>query len=127
METIGITLLGALLVAIAAWAMIGPKSMLAWVERFWRGENRVALVAGLRVLVGGYLIAVADSTPLPTVTMGLGLFFVAAGVAVASLGRERIDRILDWWLERPTAIIQSVSVVWVAFAGLLFYLGLAPS
>lgn len=127
METIGIVLLGALLVAFAAWALIAPTSLLAWAERFWRGPNRVAGVAGVRIVLGGYLIAVADSTPLPAVTTGLGLVFIAAGIAVVLMSRERIDRILDWWLERPTTIIQSASVVWVAFAGLLFYLGLTPA
>jgi len=127
METIGIALLGIWLCALAAWAAFRPRGMMDWLESFWGEGGRLGWIVAIRTVIGLYLLWVAESTPMPAVVAGIGVFFLLAAVAVIAMGRARIDRYVDWWVARSENAIRGIAAAWVAFAGLLFWAGFAAA
>ena len=64
-------------------------------------------VSGLRVLMGGILVVAATETRMPGFITGLGVFLVAAGIALPLLGEERVDRMAAWWLRQSNGMVRT--------------------
>ena len=129
METIGIVVLAVVMSGLAIWAGIQPRGMMEALRSLWGDGDggRIAWVVGIRSALGVYLLWVAPATAAPRVVTGLGLLFLAAALVVLMMGSERIERWVAWWVDRSASVIRGLALAWVAFAGLLFWLGLSPA
>lgn len=121
--TVVVTLIGALIVAAGFVAAVAPSvfdTSLAWVSK----GSRVYLAGVVRLLLGGALIAAADGTRLPRVTLAIGIIAIAAGLLVFLIGAERMKRIIAWWLAQPPAVSRAVSPIAIALGAFLIWLAI---
>lgn len=77
-------------------------------------QSRFIAAIVLRLGFGVLLWFAADQLRFPGVMRILAVIAFAAAVGVLIMGRERLDRLVTWWLTRSDALLR-LSVV---FAGL---------
>jgi hypothetical protein len=82
----------------------------------------IYLAVIVRLVLGLALILSASDSRFPSVFLILGWIAIVAGVAAAFLGRERLRRFVNWWVERfsPSGIRLWVLFA-MAFGGFLVY------
>lgn len=78
-------------------------------------QQGFGLIAGIRIVVGILFLLAAQDTRAPSFITALGILFLLAGVAIPFIGRERIERLANWWLQRPDWVLR----VWSVVAGTL--------
>lgn len=110
----GIVILTALFIAIAgSVGIIAPARLLQWI----RSIDFPALLipmAGLRIFMGVAIWLAASESRYPTALRVFGAIFILAGLALPVIGGSRIQRVADWWLERPPALIRAWAVAALA-------------
>jgi len=76
----------------------------------------------VRLALGLALIISAPASRFPSVFPILGWVAIAAGVAAAFLGRDRLRRFVNWWVERFSPPTIRLWVLFaMAFGGFLIY------
>jgi len=76
----------------------------------------------VRLMLGVALIVAAPESLYPMAFLIVGWIAIVAAAAVAFIGRERLRRITDWFLERFTPpIIRLWLLIAMAFGGFLVY------
>ena len=86
-------------------------------QRFW-------LATGIRIVVGILFLMAASDTRAPSFITAMGILFLLAGVAIPFIGRARIDRLANWWLERPDWVLRVWAVTAGALGGVFVWCGL---
>ncbi len=113
---------GISLCIFAAWGIWAPRRLLQSVKGVMDQDWGIYLAVIVRLVLGLALILSASDSRFPSVFLILGWIAIVVGVAAAFLGRERLRRFVNWWVERfsPSSIR-----VWVlfamAFGGFLVY------
>ena len=113
---------GTSLCMFAAWGLYAPKGLLQSVKGVMDADWGIYFAVLVRLALGLALIISAPASRFPLVFLILGWVAIAAAVAAALLGRDRLRRFVNWWVERfspPTIRL------WVLFAlalgGFLIY------
>lgn len=106
--------------------LIGLLGLLA-PERFrniFKGissQTRFLAAIIVRLIVGALLWIVADELRLTAVMRIIAAISILAAVAILIMGRERLDRLVDWWLSRPDGLLRLSAVFAATFGGFLVY------
>lgn len=98
-----------------------PQKMIDLLE-FKDGPTRHRLAVIGRLVVGSVFILVSPYSRFPVVIHTLGLLTLAIAVAIGFAGSQRLDRIIAWWVERPSWIRVSSGFV-ILFGLFLIYAG----
>jgi hypothetical protein len=75
----------------------------------------------VRLTIGVLLVLAAPHSLFPLAFEILGWIAIVAALLVPVVGRERIDRLLDWWSRRSTLGIRLWSLAGLAFGCFLVY------
>jgi hypothetical protein len=109
-----VVLIGSLLLGLGLAVSMTPTVLRRFLQPLL--ESRwLYWVSGLRVLLGGVLIAAAPATRLPGFVLGLGVLLMLAGASVPFLGEARIRAMADWWGAQSDSALRT----WGALAGLV--------
>jgi len=103
------------MVVLGAQAIIDPASILTFVRRVWSSSGGFFVAIAVRLALGVLLIVIAPDTHYPTTIRVFGVVTFAAGLLIPVIGRERLDRLVDWWVAQPPVLMR----VWGAVACLL--------
>ena len=112
---ISVKLFGLLMILLCIWGIVTPKALVGSVLRFWRHSSAMYLAVAIRIGLGILFIMVADQTSFPGVFNFLGYLMIIAAVLITLIGRERLDKFMQWWRDKPAIFIRT----WLVF-GLLF-------
>ena len=113
---------GVSLCLFAAWGIYAPLKLLQSVKGVMDEDWGIYVAVLVRLALGLALILSAPESRFPSAFLVLGWVAIAAGVAAAFLGRERLRRFIDWWVERfSPATIRLWVLFAMAFGGFLIY------
>jgi hypothetical protein len=91
-----------------------------------RPQTGLYAIAAIRIVFGLALWFAAPDSRAPGLLLILGAFTVLVGVATPFFGVRRFAAILDWWSQRPSALLRTwcavvvalgLAIVWVLLPG----------
>ena len=115
-----IAIFGALIVVVGLVGLGQPgrfRSMFDLMD----SKTRFAFGVGIRLVMGGLLLWLADELRYPQIMRILGIVAIAAAVGILIAGRARLDRLVDWWLGLGDAWLRLSAAFAAAFGAFLVY------
>ena len=111
-------LIAALGVLIAVLGLVGLVQPDRFRSMFGVMDSRTRFVSAvvIRLAMGALLWWVADELRHPQVMRVLAVIAVVAAVVILIAGRARLDRMVDWWLGKPDAVLR-VSAIFAGVFG----------
>jgi hypothetical protein len=87
-----------------------------------RGRYIAAVV--FRLVFGALLIWLAEDLRYPLVMKILGGISIAAAIGILIMGRERLDRMIEWWMALGDGVLRVGMLFAMAFGAFLVYASL---
>lgn len=90
---------------------------------FASSSSRTRFVAAItvRLVIGAFLWIAADQLRFPDVVRIIAAISFFAAVLILVMGRERLNRLVDWWLSRPDGLLRLSALFAATFGGFLIY------
>ncbi len=117
-------LFGLFIVAVGALGAGSPPRLIAFVRRL-QSQTGLYAIAAIRVVFGLALWFAAPDSRAPGLLLILGAFTVLVGVATPFFGVRLFAAVLDWWSQRPSALLRTWCAV-VVVLGLAIVWSLLP-
>lgn len=117
-----IAVLGALIVLLGLVGLVQPdrfRSMFTSMD----SQLRFVFAIVTRLALGGLLWWLADELRHPQVMRVLAVIAIVAAAGILLMGRERLDRLIDWWLSRSDGVLRVSALFAAAFGAFLVYVG----
>lgn len=118
--TVLVALLGALAVLLGLVGLVRPdrfRVMFTGMD----SQTRFVLAIGIRLAMAGLLWWLADELRHPHVMRVLAVIALIAAVALPIMGRERLDKLIGWWLSRPDSVLRISALFAAGFGAYLVY------
>ena len=119
----GVVLLaGVSLGAFVIFGMLFPVRLLHVIEQLMAAAWGIVFAVGIRLALGLALLVAAPAARYPLAFTVVGWIAIAAAVAGAGLGRRRLQRFTQWWIDRFARTgIRAWLIIALAFAAFLIY------
>ena len=118
--TLFIAALGALVVVLGLVGAAQPDHFRRLFDVL-HSRTRYWMAVGIRLAMGGLLWWLAEELKHPQVMRALAGLAILAAVALLVMGRERLDRLVDWWLRLSDGLLRFSAAFAVAFGAYLVY------
>jgi hypothetical protein len=92
------------------------------VSSVW-SEDRLSLAVTLRLVLGALLVYAAPECRAPQAVRAFGVVTLLAAVGLVFVGSARTNAFVDWWTQRPPALLRAWSVAGVLLGVFLVYAG----
>ena len=118
--TLVVAVIGALVLLLGLVGLVQPdrfRAMLGTMD----SQVRFRLAVVTRLAMGALLWWLADELRHPHVMRILAVIAIAAAVGVLVMGRDRLDRMVNWWLSRSDGLLRVSALFAAAFGGYLVY------
>ena len=113
---------GVSLCGMGVWGFLAPQKLVQWVKNTMDAEWGFWFAILVRLLLGVTLLIVAPASKFPLTLLIMGWIAFAAAVSVVLMGRERLRKLVQWFLDRfSPALIRAWLLFAVAFGGFLIY------
>ena len=112
--------LGVLIVLVGLLGLLSPPRFRAAFERM-TSQTRFLVAIILRLGLGVFLWIVADTLRFPQLMRIIAAIAIIAAVGILIMGRERLDKLVDWWLARSDGLLRLSTFAAAAFGGFLIY------
>jgi hypothetical protein len=107
-----VLLLGVTIVVFAGWGISSPEKLMTFATTTLDQRWGIYIAVIVRLILGAAMIGVAPASSFPIAFQTLGWITIAAAVALAVAGRERVRGFLAWWTKRFSA---STNRLWLLF------------
>jgi hypothetical protein len=118
--TIIVALLGALAVLFGLIGLVQPNRFRAMFTTM-DSQTRFILAIVIRLAMGALLWWLADELRHPHVMRILAVIAVVAAVGVLVMGRNRLDKLIGWWLRKPDGVLRISALFAAAFGSYLVF------
>ena len=115
-----VAVVGGLVVLLGVVGLAAPESTRAWFNSM-TGQSRFITAIAVRLGFGLLLWYAAADLRWPYAMRILGAIAFLAAVGILIMGRDRLDRLVEWWLTRPDTLFRGSMLFTAAFGGLLIY------
>ena len=112
--------LGALVFVIGLVGLAQPDHFRTLYD-VMHSRARYWLAIGIRIALGGLLWWLAEEVKHPQVMRVLAGLAVLAAVIMLLMGRERLDRLVSWWLALSDGVLRVSAALAAAFGAYLVY------
>lgn len=118
-----VALLGVLIVLLGLTGLVQP-------DRFRKlftsmdSRTRFVLAIVIRLAIGALLWILADELRHPQVMRVLAVIALVAAVALLIMGRDRLDRLIGWWLAQSDSVLRVSALFAAAFGGYLVFVAI---
>jgi hypothetical protein len=119
--TIAISLFGVIMIGLCIWGISTPVSMMNSVRGIWNRPWGIHFAVAIRIGLGVLFVLAADETRYPGVVRFLGYLMIVAAAMIVMIGRERLDRFIQWWVDASPAFARAWLVLGMAFGAFLLY------
>lgn len=119
--TLIIAIIGGSIVLAGLVGLLAPakfRVLLGAMTSRWRFLAAIVLRLGMGLL----LWFAADQLRFPHVMRIIAVIAFAAALGVLIMGRERLDKLVDWWLTRPDRLFRFSMFFAGAFGAFLVYI-----
>jgi hypothetical protein len=117
-----VSLVGVAVAGVGLLGLISPVRLQGLVAR-WRVLTRLPVTVSLRIGFAILFLAGAPQCRLPNLVRLVGILEVAGALTLLALGSARLQRLVEWWLQRPPSFVRSWGCGALAFGSLLAYAG----
>jgi uncharacterized membrane protein YgdD (TMEM256/DUF423 family) len=118
-----IAIFGLFMLGISMAILVAPERLKRML-RVFLDKQGLSLAVGIRIVVGILFLLAASETRAPSFITAMGILFLLTGVAIPFIGRARIDRLVNWWLQRPDWVLRTWAVAAGALGGVFVWCGL---
>ena len=118
--TLVVAVIGALVLLLGLVGLVQPdrfRAMLGTMD----SQVRFRLAVVTRLAMGALLWWLADELRHPHVMRVLAAIAIFAAVMLLIMGRERLDRLIGWWLSRSDGLLRVSALFAAAFGVFLVY------
>ena len=113
--TLLITLFGALIAAFGVAGIMSPDHIRRLLTSM-PTHGRFITAVLVRLVFGALFLWLADDLRYPLVMRILGGLSIAAAFGILLMGRERLDRLVDWWMALNDTVLR-LGMVFAFFFG----------
>ena len=117
-----VSLLGLAVAGVGLFGLALPGRLTGLIGR-WRVLTRLPVTVLLRIASASVFLAGAPQCRLPDLVRLVGILEVAGALALLTLGAARLQRFVEWWLEREPRFVRGWCCGALAFGALLAYAG----
>jgi hypothetical protein len=89
----------------------------------WRALTTLPVTLAIRILFGCIFVIAAPHCRLPQVVRVIGLAEFASALMLLATGARRLERFVEWWLQRPSSFVRYWCLGASALGMLLVYAG----
>ena len=118
--TVIVAVLGALVALLGLVGLVQPERFRS-IFTAMDSQTRFIIAIALRLAMGGVLWWLADELRHPHVMRVLAAIAIFAAVMLLIMGRERLDRLIGWWLSRSDGLLRVSALFAAAFGVFLVY------
>jgi multisubunit Na+/H+ antiporter MnhG subunit len=115
-----ITAFGALITALGLVGLWQPDSFRS-IFRAVNSDTRFTLAIVVRLALGALFWWLAEDLRHPAIMRILAAIALFAAVGLLIMGRERLDRLVDWWLSRSDGLLRLWALLAAAFGAYLVF------
>ena len=115
-----ITAFGALITALGLVGLWQPDSFRS-IFRAVHSDTRFTLAIVVRLALGALFWWLAEDLRHPAIMRILAAIALFAAVGLLIMGRERLDRLVDWWLSRSDGLLRLWALLAAAFGAYLVF------
>ena len=117
-----VSILGVLIALIGLVGIVVPRSFVQVIGG-WEAESRFIAAVGIRMVMGVICLSAAPASRMPVVVQVIGIIAIAAAAVALLVGLERLNRLVEWWLGRPSIIVRMSAAFAAGFGVLLVFAG----
>ena len=111
--------------AVAAIGLLGVAAP-TYVTRLlssWRIFTSFPVTFVLRIVFGAIFVVAAPGCRLPMLVSLIGFLEFGGAALLLGFGAARLDRFVEWWLERPSSFVRYWCLGAFAFGVVVVYAG----
>ena len=116
-----IFLFGAATCVVCALGIYAPNRLIEKVKSIWGKSWGIYAAVIVRLILGALLIIAAPDARFPVVFKVLGWLSIIAAILIPSLGRTRLDRLINWFTALPSSLVRFWLLFGIAFGGFLIF------
>ena len=113
--TLIVAVLGVLIALLGLVGLVQPARLRSLIMTT-DGQARFAFAIVIRLAMGALLWWLADELRHPHIMRILAVISVVAAFSVLIMGRERLDKLINWWLSKSDGLLR-VSALFAAVFG----------
>jgi hypothetical protein len=117
-----VSLFGVLFVILGVLGVLVPEQAISLVGG-WHSGLHFAFGAGVRILLGVFLLVAASRCRQPIVVRVIGIIALVAAVGMLVSGPTRFEHFIASCLERPPGVMRAWSTAGIAVGVLLVWAG----
>lgn len=102
---IPVSLAGLAVAGIGLFGVFVPDT-LRRLLRDWRVMTSLRVTVLIRILFGCIFVVAASDCRLPTLVRLIGFLEFASAAMLLALGARRLERFVEWWLQRPSSFVR---------------------
>ena len=118
-----VAVLGALIVVLGLVGLFQPARFRAMFDMM-DSPTRFRFAVGIRLAMAALLWWLADELRHPQVMRVLAVIALFAAFVILVMGRERIDRLVNWWLGLNDGLLRVSCTFAAAFGAYLIYVAI---
>jgi len=113
-------LTGFFLVIVGVLYLISPQALKNTLM-FWERGKRIYWAGIVRLVFGAVLVLAAPQCKWMGVVLGIGIFFLVAGLSNFIMSLEKQKAIILWWLGKSAWILRIPSLIVIGIGSLILY------
>lgn len=117
-----VSLAGIGVAGIGLLGVAAPNQLANLLAR-WRVLTGLPVTLALRLGFGTLFVVAAPHCRFPDFVCLVGVFELIGAVTLVGLGGARLQRFVEWWLDRPASFVRYWCATALAFGVLLAYAG----
>ena len=116
-----LTIIGILIIGMCVWGMVTPRVLMDAVSGIMDRPSGIYFAIAGRIAMGLIFILAAFGTRYPDVILVLGYLMIAAAVLLAFLGRKRLKKFIQWWMNKSPAFARAWLLLGALFGAFLIH------
>jgi hypothetical protein len=100
-----VSLAGLVVAGIGLFGVAAPANLKRLLES-WRVMTSLPVTLVIRLVFGCIFVTAAPDCRLPTVVRLIGFLEFASAALLLGLGSGRLERFVEWWLQRPSSFVR---------------------
>ena len=121
--TISIAIIGALIAFIGALGILSPGKFRGLLQQ-WPSRGRFWSAVVIRLIIGALFLWLAEELRYSLAMKILGGISIVAAVGILIMGRESLDRLVNWWLGRGDGLLRLGAMFAMLFGVFLVHVSL---